>query len=79
MYNKTTITQLGTFAVEIEHNNKHKMCKFFVVPGNGQVLLGMPDIDTLNIIKINIHSIGTEHSGGNDNYCTARPLARLQT
>ena len=44
------------------------MFKFFVVPGNGQALLGMPDIDALNIININ--SIGTEHDGGNDNCCT---------
>ena len=69
-YNKRTITQLGTCTVEIEHNNKHKMYNFFVVLGNGQALLGMPDIDTLNIININIHSIGAEHYGGNDNCCT---------
>ena len=37
----------------------------FVVPGNGQALLGMSDIDVLNII--NIHSIGTEQGGGNVN------------
>ena len=30
----------------------------FVVPMNGQALLGMPDSDRLNIIKINIDSIG---------------------
>ena len=44
--------------------------QIFVVPGNRQALLGMPDIDILNIININIHSIGTEHSGGNDPCCT---------
>ena len=42
----------------------------FVVPGNGQALLGMPDIDALNIIKINIHIIDTEQTGGNYNFCT---------
>ena len=30
---------------------------FFVVPGNGQVLLGMPDTAALSIININIDSI----------------------
>ena len=30
----------------------------------------MPDIDMLNIININIDSIGTEHSGDTDNCCT---------
>ena len=28
---------------------------FFVVPRNGQALLGMPDTDALNIINVNIH------------------------
>ena len=31
-----------------------------MVPGNGQALLGMPDTDALNVIKINIESIGME-------------------
>ena len=43
----------------IEHKN-NKKCTFFVVPSIGQVLLGMPDTDVLNIIKINIHLIGAE-------------------
>ena len=30
----------------------------------------MPDIDVLNIINLNIHSIGIGHDGGNDNCCT---------
>ena len=33
---------------------------FFVVPGNGQVLLGMPDTAVLNIINLNIDSIQKE-------------------
>ena len=53
-YNKTIITQLGTSMVEVEHKNNKKMFRFFVVPRNGQALLGMPDTDVLNIIKINI-------------------------
>ena len=32
-------------------------CVFFVVPGNGQALLGMPDMVVLNIINLNIDSI----------------------
>ena len=59
-YNKTTITQLGMCMVLVEHKNNKKKCKFFVVSGNGQAFLGMPDTDTLYIIKINIHSIGAE-------------------
>ena len=59
-YNKTTITELGTCTVEVEHKNNQKKCRFFVVPKNRQALLGMPDTDMLNIIKINIHAIGAE-------------------
>ena len=36
------------------------MCVFFVVPGNGQVLLGMPDMAALNIINLNIDSVQVE-------------------
>ena len=37
-YNKTTITQLSICKAKVEQNNVQKMCKFFVVPGNGQAL-----------------------------------------
>ena len=50
-YNKTTITQLGTCKVIIEPKCNRKKCQFFVVPGNGQALLGMPDIDAVQIIN----------------------------
>ena len=39
-YIKTTVTQLGTCTVEIEHENNKKSCKIFVVPRNGQALWG---------------------------------------
>ena len=32
----------------------------------------MPDIDTLNIIKKNIHAMGAEQTGGNNNCCANR-------
>ena len=35
----------------------YKKCTFFVVPGNGQVLLGMPDTVVLNLINLHINSI----------------------
>ena len=41
--------------LEVKHKNYKKKCKFFVVPRNRQALLGMPDTDALNIIKININ------------------------
>ena len=57
MYNNTNVTQLGMCAGLIKLKNVKKCCIFFVVPGNGQALLGMPDTTVLNIININIDYI----------------------
>ena len=38
------------------------MCSFFVVPGNGQTLLGIPDIKTLGILTINYNTIATKQA-----------------
>ena len=56
-YNGMYIMQLGTCAVHIKFRNVKKRCIFFVVQGNGQALLGMPDTAALNIINLNIDSI----------------------
>ena len=66
-YNRTRITQLGICKVKLEHNNQQKMCKFFVVPGIRQALLGMPDIKMLNIININCNTIDTHENDRADN------------
>ena len=57
MYNKTVIAQLGTCTVSINYKDNNMKCEFFVVPGNGQLLLGMPDTAALNIINVKIDSI----------------------
>ena len=49
--------QLGMCTVHIKFKNVKKRCIFFVVPRNGQALLGMPDMAALNIINLNINSI----------------------
>ena len=46
--------------VVIKFKNIKKRCEFFVVPGNSQALLGMPDIAALKLININIDSIQME-------------------
>ena len=56
-YSGTYITQLGTCMVTIEFKNSKKHSVFFVVPRNGQALLGMPDTVALNILNLNIDSI----------------------
>ena len=57
MYNGTHIRQLGMCAVQIKFKNIKKRCVFFVVPGNGQAQLGMPDMVVFNLINLNIDSI----------------------
>ena len=59
-YNGMQIEQLGTWAVTIKFKNLKRRCMFFVVPGNGQALLGVPDMAALNIINLNIDSIKKE-------------------
>ena len=54
-----SIHNTGRNVVTIECNNRRK-CEFFVVPGNGQVLLGMPDTAALNIINVNIDFLVAE-------------------
>ena len=58
-YNGTHIMQLGMCMVQIKLKNIMKRCTFFVVPGNGQALLGMPDTAPLILINLNIDSIQT--------------------
>ena len=43
--------------VTIEFKNSKKLGVFFVVLGNGHVLLGMPDTASLHILNLNIESI----------------------
>ena len=57
MYNGMHIMQLGTCMVHVKFKNTRKECVFFVVLGNGQTLLGMPDTVAHNIINSNIDSI----------------------
>ena len=51
--------QIAMCAVQIKFKNITKRCTFFVVPGNGEVLLGMPDTAAPNLINLNIDSIQT--------------------
>ena len=62
--------------VNVEHNsnNEKKNGEFFLVPWNGQTLLGMPDTETPNIIKINIDSIGAEDTREQELYKDAQSL-----
>ena len=41
----------------IDYKDNKKKCEFFVVPRNGQVLLGMLDTAAHNRINVNIDSL----------------------
>ena len=69
-YNWTTITQLGICKVKMEHNNKQKICNFFVILENGQMLLGMSDIEMLNIWTVNYNTVGTQQADRATKYRT---------
>ena len=61
--------------VIIAYKNNRRKCEFFVVSGNGQALLGMPDTTALNIINVNIDSIdaeGTQRENCNTNISNAK-------
>ena len=73
-YNKTTIAQLVMWLVKIKHNNKQNMCKFSLVPGSGQALLGMPGIGVLNIVNINVNTIDMEDGSSTDNCCKNKAI-----
>ena len=59
------------------------MCEFFVVPQNGEVLLGMPDTPALNIINVNIdfmEAASTQKENCNTNIGdTKKPNIRQET
>ena len=46
--------------VKIEHGSKQKTCEFFAMPRNGQALLGMSALETLDVLTINCNKIDTQ-------------------
>ena len=61
--------------VIINYKNNKKKCEFFVIPGNGKGLFGMPDTAALNIVNVNIDSIeaeGTQKETCNTNVSVAK-------
>ena len=48
-------------AVKLKHKNKYIKCSFFVLPGDGPVLLGMSDIELLSILRITCDIIDEPH------------------
>ena len=68
-YNSTTIIQLGRYN-KVKKHNREKLCIFFVVPGNGQALPGLPDFETLDILTTNCNIIDTKEADKAGNHKT---------
>ena len=60
-YNQSDMKQLHVCAVRLRYRDKYDKCRFFVVPGDDPILLGMPRIEMLNILKIMCEVIGDPH------------------
>ena len=41
--------------VKLRYNEKENICKFFVVHNGSKAVLGMPDIDRLGMLSINLN------------------------
>ena len=51
-YSDSNIEQLGVSLVKARHKDKVTRCRFFIVPGDGPALLGMPDVKLVGILEI---------------------------
>ena len=54
-YNKSSIKQLGTCHLTVQHGKQSCLCHFFVVPDYCCLILGLNDIHALNLISIHCH------------------------
>ena len=52
MYSNSNIEQLGVCSAQLKHKERVVRCRFFIIPGNSQALLGMLDIEMLESLKI---------------------------
>ena len=62
-YNNSNIEQCGICLVRLRHKDKVVRCRFFVVSGDGPVLLGMPDIKLLGLLNKTCNGLDQEQVG----------------
>ena len=48
---------MGVCNVQIKHKNKKITCEFFVMPGGGPALLGLSDMELLDMLCITCSTI----------------------
>ena len=62
-YNKSSIKQLGTCHLTVQHGKQSHLCHFFVEPDYCCPILGLNDIHALNLISIHCHVTDRWSSG----------------
>ena len=50
------IRQPETCRLKLRHNEKEKICKFFIAHNGSMAVLGMQDINRLGMLSINLNS-----------------------
>ena len=88
-FNQLDITQLCMHIAKLRYKDKGAKCRFFLVPGDGPELLGMPDIELLNILRITCAVISGPHESrkldseaievSNSSSCIANRTQQMKT
>ena len=60
--------------VRLRHTDKTARCRFFVVPGDGPTLLGMPYAELLGILNIMCEVVGDQHADRKSDFQTTQPF-----
>ena len=75
--NQSNIEQIGVCTVKLRYKDKITRYRFFVVPGDGPALLGMPEIELLGILKIMCDVIEGQQADRNFDSQTMEPSSGL--
>ena len=63
--------------VHLRYKSKVARCGFFIVPGDGPTLLGLPDIELLGTLKITCNVVEGQQAGRKFDSQTTKPTAVL--
>ena len=72
-YNNSNTEQLGVCVVKLRYKDKIVRYRFFAVPGEGQALLGIPDIEFLGKLKMMCDVIESQEADRKCNSQTMEP------
>ena len=76
-YNQSNIEQLVLCTVRVRQEDQTTRSRFFVVLGDSQALLGMPDIELLGILKITCDVVEGQQTGRKFYSQTVKPSCTL--